>query len=68
MTIRFPRELHEWLRREAFETREAMSAIVLAAVERERSIRSMRGKEIHHADGDPRNNDLGNLEVRESER
>ena len=33
MTTRFPRDLYEWLRREAFETRESMNSIVIAAIE-----------------------------------
>jgi hypothetical protein len=68
MTVRLPGELYEWLRREAFETREPMSVIIIAAISEYRARASARGGEIHHADGDPRNNDLGNLEVRESER
>jgi hypothetical protein len=33
ITFRLPGELYEWLRREAFETREAMNSIVIAALE-----------------------------------
>ncbi len=40
MTVRLPVELYEWLRREAFDTREPMSAIVLAALERLRDERT----------------------------
>lgn len=36
MTIRFPRELYEWLRREAFDTRQPMNSIVIAALQARR--------------------------------
>lgn len=32
MSIRLPKEVHEWLRREAFETRTAMNAIIASAL------------------------------------
>ena len=32
MSIRLPRDLHEWLRQEAFETRVAMNAIIAEAL------------------------------------
>jgi HNH endonuclease len=68
MTVRLPGELYEWLRREAFETREPMSVIIIAAISEHRARASARGKGIHHKDGNPRNNDLDNLELRESPR
>lgn len=37
MTTRFPCDLYEWLRREAFETRESMNSIVIAAIENYRA-------------------------------
>jgi hypothetical protein len=42
VTIRFPRELYEWLRQEAFDTRESMNSIVVAAL-RERHPRDPQG-------------------------
>ena len=47
MTVRLPLDLYEWLRREAFETRESMSSIILAAVEEHRARTETRlaGKE-----------------------
>jgi hypothetical protein len=38
LTVRFPHELYEWLRREAFDTRESMNSIVVAAVEERRVV------------------------------
>ncbi len=32
MTVRLPRDIHEWLRRESYETRAAMNDIILAAL------------------------------------
>jgi predicted transcriptional regulator len=40
MSIRLPRDLHEWLRRQAFETRTAMNAIVAEALSEYRSLRT----------------------------
>ena len=39
VTIRFPEELYEWLRREAFDTREPMNTIVVTALEELRARR-----------------------------
>jgi hypothetical protein len=45
MTLRLPEDLYETLRREAFDTRESMNSIVVAAVDRELSARkSASGK------------------------
>lgn len=38
--IRLPTEMHEWLRREAFETRTAMNAIIASALSEYRSART----------------------------
>jgi len=43
ITIRLPDSLYEWLRREAFETRESQNAIVVQAVEAERGKRTEKG-------------------------
>lgn len=43
MTIRLPVELYEWLRREAFHTREPMNGIIVAALERLRD--ELRGEQ-----------------------
>lgn len=40
LTMRLPDDLHEWLRREAFETRESQNAIVVQALEAERDKRA----------------------------
>jgi predicted transcriptional regulator len=40
MTTRLPDDLYEWLRREAFETREPQNAIVIQALEAERDKRT----------------------------
>ena len=68
MGARLPTDLHEWLRREAFELREPMNAIVVAALEERRARSGARGRWVYHKDGDPRNSDPANLEIRESER
>jgi hypothetical protein len=68
MTARLPADLHEWLRREAFELRAPMNSIVVAALEERRARNGMRGRWVYHKDGDPLNSDPGNLEIRESER
>ena len=68
MSVRFRPDLHERLRRVAFDRRESMNEIVNDAVEAWLRILEVRGKEVHHKDGDPRNNDPSNLEIRESER
>jgi hypothetical protein len=68
MSTRLPTDLHEWLRREAFELREPMNAIVVAALEERRARSGARGRWVYHKDGDPLNNDPANLEIRESER
>jgi len=68
MSIRLPGDLHEWLRREAFETREPMNGIIVAALNERRTRSGMRGKWVYHKDGDPRNNDPSNLELREQQR
>lgn len=39
ITFRLPEELYEWLRREAFETREPMNTIVVIALEELRARR-----------------------------
>lgn len=39
MSIRIPPELYEWLRRQAFDTRESMNSIIVSAVEQERARR-----------------------------
>ena len=39
ITFRLPEELYEWLRREAFETREPMNMIVVTALEELRARR-----------------------------
>jgi hypothetical protein len=39
MTLRLPRELAEWLRREAFSRRVTKTAVILGAIERERMMR-----------------------------
>jgi hypothetical protein len=41
MTIRLPAELYEWLRREAFDTREPMNGIVVTALEELRARRQV---------------------------
>ena len=64
MTTRFPRELYEWLRAEAFETRESMNSIIIASVRERRARTATRGKQVHHRDGNPRNNDPANLELK----
>ena|SRR6185437_4628557 len=37
INIRFPDELHEWLRQQAFDTRDSINTIVVAAVEEYRT-------------------------------
>jgi len=65
MSTRIPPDLYEWLRHEAFELREPMNAIVVAALEERRARSGTRGRWVFHKDGDPANNDPGNLELRE---
>lgn len=65
MSARLPADLHEWLRREAFDLREPMNSIVVAALEERRARSSTRGRWVFHKDGDPLNSDLSNLELRE---
>jgi hypothetical protein len=65
MSVRLPADLYEWLRLEAFNTREPMSTIIIAALEERRARSGMRGKWVFHKDGDPRNLDPSNLELRE---
>ena len=66
MSTRLPADLWEWLRHEAFNTREPMNSIVIAALEERRARSGMRGKWVYHKDGDPLNNDPSNLELREA--
>jgi hypothetical protein len=65
ITFRLPADLYEWLRREAFETREPMNTIAVEALAAERGRRGGSGREVVHRDGDPRNNDPANLELKE---
>ena len=39
ITFRLPKELYEWLRREAFERRNSMNAILVAALSQYRATR-----------------------------
>ena len=41
ITLRLPGELYEWLRREAFETRDSMKAITVTALEELRERRAI---------------------------
>ena len=63
MTARLPADLHEWLRREAFELREPMNAIVVAALEERRARSGARGRWGYHKDAAPKTLDPANLEI-----
>jgi hypothetical protein len=58
MTIRFPADVHENLRREAFVTKRSMTELVTESVA---ARYAGKHKVIHHIDGDPGNNDPANL-------
>ena len=62
VTFRLPEDLHERLRREAFETRRPMNELVIEALAARYSLLESGGS-IVHVDSDPRNNDLANLLV-----
>lgn len=62
ITFRLPLDLYERLRREAFETRRPMNELVAEAVAGRYSLLDRKGT-VAHIDGDPRNNDPGNLYV-----
>lgn len=66
ITIRLPKDLYEQLRLAAFEDRTTQNAIITDALAERLARRSLRGKTVHRIDGDPRNNDPSNLEIRES--
>jgi metal-responsive CopG/Arc/MetJ family transcriptional regulator len=65
MSIRLPKDLHEELRLAAFEDRTSQTAIIVDAVRDRLAARRLRGGQVAHLDGNPRNNDPANLEVRE---
>lgn len=67
MTVRLPKDLYEQLRREAFEERTSQTAIITEALKDRFAQRSLRGKAARHRDGNPRNNDLSNLEITEAQ-
>ena len=67
MSTRLPADLHEWLRREAFDLREPMNSIVVAALEERRARNGARGRWVFHKDGDPLNNDPSNLELKDAD-
>lgn len=64
MTVRFPPDVYEELRREAFDTHGHMNTIVVEAVKEHQAARGLRGQEVNHKDGGPLNNDPANLELR----
>ena len=66
LSVRLPVDLHEWLRHEAFDLREPMNGIIVAALEDRRARSGMRGRWVFHKDGDPFNNDPSNLELRDA--
>jgi hypothetical protein len=70
MTIRLSPDRFERLRLEAFERRVSMSAIVGEALDEHAERRwpalAQDKRVVRHKDGDPRNNDLGNLEITEA--
>ncbi len=66
MSLRLPADLHEWLRREAFDLREPMNGIIVDALEERRARSSLRGRWVFHKDGDLLNNDPSNLQLREA--
>jgi len=66
MTIRLAEDLYERLRLVAFEKRVAMAELVREGIEMMLAAESARNSEVVHRDGDPRNNDPANLELRKS--
>lgn len=64
ITFRIPKAMYEDLRQEAFDTRRPMNEIVAESIGTRFSLLE-HGGAVVHLDGDPRNNDSENLEVRE---
>lgn len=58
MTVRFPRDIYENLRREAYVTRRPMNELVTESVA---ARYAGKRKVVHHIDGDTGNNDPANL-------
>lgn len=57
--------LKPWIRAEA-ERRDTSASVILdEGMTEYRARREMSGKQVHHLDGDPRNVDPSNLELRE---
>lgn len=58
-------ELSAWIRAEAKRRGVALKVIFEEALSEYRARRSLAGKIIVHRDGDPRNSDLSNLEIKD---
>jgi hypothetical protein len=65
VTLRLDPELHSWLVAAAAREHRSINGHIEWCLEQQRRRESLHGKEIRHLDGDPRNNDPGNLEIRE---
>ena len=68
LTLRLGPDDFSWLIRKAESLGKFPDDYVADLIEQARALDGMSGKEIHRVDGDPRNNDLSNLEVREADR
>ena len=65
ISLRLANELHSWLVDAAAREHRSVNGHIEWCLEQERAKDSLDGKTVRHKDGDPRNNDPSNLELRE---
>jgi hypothetical protein len=64
INLRLAPDLHSWLVGRATREHRSINGHIEHLLEQDRAADSMHAKEIRHRDGDPRNSDPSNLEVR----
>ena len=65
-TVRLREDLYERLRRASFDQRVSQNSIIEEALDAHLRRLESQGKVVAHKDGDPRNNDPANLEIRDA--